>query len=123
VRTADAINVTTRTLLAEIDVVNTTDTLLTGSYAEVHLKIPGQGSTYLVPVNTLVFRSEGLQVAVVKDGKVALTNVTPGHDFGERIEILAGLKRDDQVVLNPPDSIVSGQAVQIVEATLPGDIK
>jgi RND family efflux transporter MFP subunit len=123
VRTADAINVTTRTLLAEIDVVNTTGTLLTGSYAEVHLTIPGQGSTYLVPVNTLVFRSEGLQVAVVKDDKVALTNVTPGHDFGERIEILAGLKGDDQVVLNPPDSIVSGQAVQIVEATLPGDIK
>jgi RND family efflux transporter MFP subunit len=123
VRTADAINVSTRTLLAEIDVANPAGTLLTGSYAEVHLQIPGQGSTYLLPVNTLIFRSEGLQVAVVKDGKVALTNVTPGHDFGAEIEIVAGLKANDQVVLNPPDSIVSGQAVQVVQAMLPGDIK
>ena len=87
------------------------------------MKIPGQGPTYLLPVNTLIFRSEGLQVAVVKDGKVALTTVTPGHDLGAEIEIVTGLKADDQVVLNPPDSIVSGQAVQVVEATLPGDIK
>ena len=84
VRTAEAINVTTRTLLIEIDVDNPTGTLLTGSYAEVHLKVPTQASTYLLPVNTLIFRSEGLQVGIVKDGKVALSTVTPGHDFGER---------------------------------------
>jgi len=123
VRTAEAINVTTRTLLVEVDVDNPTGTLLTGSYAEVHLAIPTQASTFLLPVNTLIFRSEGLRVATVKYGKVVLTPVTAGHDFGNEIEIVAGLTPDDQVVINPPDSIVSGQAVQIVQATLPGDTK
>jgi RND family efflux transporter MFP subunit len=122
-RTAEAINVTTRTLLVEIDVDNPTGTLLTGSYAEVHLAVQTQTSTFLLPVNALIFRSEGLHVATVKDGKVLLTAVTAGHDFGNEIEIAAGLKPDDQVVINPPDSIVSGQAVQIVQATLPGDTK
>jgi RND family efflux transporter MFP subunit len=123
VRTAESITVTTRTLLVEIDVDNPTGTLLTGSYAEVHLAVPTQASTFLLPVNTLIFRSEGLHVATVKDGKVALTAVTPGHDFGNQIEIVAGLKREDRVIINPPDSIVSGQAVQLVQATLPGDTK
>jgi len=59
----------------------------------------------------------------VKDGKVELTAVTPGHDLGNRIEIVTGLKADDQVIVNPPDSLVSGQQVQIVQATLPGDVK
>ena len=121
VRTSDAINMTTRTLLAEIDVANPTNTLLSGSYAEVHLKIPSKVPTYLLPVNTLIFRASSLQVAVVKDGKVAITNVTPGHDLGQEIEITSGLREDDQVVVNPPDSLVAGQAVQIVGATLPGD--
>lgn len=123
VRTADAINMTTRTLLIEIDVANPTSTLLTGSYAEVHLKVSAQPSTFVIPVNTLIFRSEGLRVGIVKDGKVAITAVTPGHDFGNQIEIVSGLKPDDQVIINPPDSIVTGQPVQIVQATLPGDIK
>jgi len=123
VRTADAINLTSRTLLIEIDVANPKGTLLTGSYAEVHLAVPTQASTFLLPVNTLIFRSEGLRVGVVKDGKVALTQVTPGHDFGNVIEIVSGLKANDQVIINPPDSIISGQGVQIVQASLPGDIK
>lgn len=123
VRTADAINVTTRTLLIEIDVDNPTGTLLTGSYAEVHLAVPTQGSTYLIPVNTLLFRTEGLRVGIVKDGKVALATVTPGHDFGDQIEIVSGLDADDEIIVNPPDSIVQGQEVQIVQATLPGDVK
>ncbi len=123
VRTADDINLTTRTLLTEIDVDNPTGTLLTGSYAEVHLAVPTQSSTFLIPVNTLLFRTEGLRVGVVKGGKVVLTPVTPGHDFGDKIEVVSGLKSNDQVVINPPDSIVSGQEVQIVQATLPGDIK
>ena len=123
VRTADAINMTTRTLLIEIDVANPTNTLLTGSYAEVHLKVPTQSSTFIIPVNTLIFRSEGLRVGVVKDQKVTLTAVTPGHDFGNQIEIVAGLKQDDQIIINPPDSVVTGQQVQIVQATLPGDTK
>jgi RND family efflux transporter MFP subunit len=123
VRTAEAINVSTRTLLVEIDLDNPSGTLLTGSYAEVHLAVPTQASTFLLPVNTLIFRSQGLHVATVKDGKVVLAAVTPGHDFGNEIEIVAGLTPDDQVIINPPDSIVSGQAVQIVQASLPGDNK
>jgi RND family efflux transporter MFP subunit len=123
IRTADAINMTTRTLLIEVDVANPTGTLLTGSYAEVHLKVATQASTYLVPVNALIFRSEGLQVGVVKDGNVTLTTVTPGHDFGSQIEVVSGLNANDQVIINPPDSIISGQKVEIVKATLPGDTK
>lgn len=123
VRTADAINVTTRTLLIEIDVDNPAGTLLTGSYAEVHLAVPTQASTFLIPVNTLIFRSEGLRVGVVRDGKVVLTIVTAGHDFGNEIEVVSGLKADDQIIINPPDSIVDGQPVQVVQASLPGDIK
>src|SRR5580700_46097 len=123
IRTAEAINVSTRTLLIEIDVNNPSGTLLTGSYAEVHLAIPTRASTFLIPVNTLLFRSEGLRVGVVRDGKVSLTSVTPGHDFGNEIEIVSGISSNDEVIVNPPDSIVSGQAVQIVQATLPGDTK
>ena len=123
VRTAEAINMTTRTLLIEIEVDNPTGTLLTGSYAEVHLKVATQASTLLLPVNTLLFRSEGLRVCVVKDGKVVLSAVSPGRDFGNQIEVVSGLRPADQVIINPPDSLVSGQQVQIVQATLPGDIK
>ncbi len=123
VRTADSINITTRTLHVEIDVDNPSGTLLTGSYAEVRLKVPEVNSTFLLPVETLIFRSQELQVAIVEDGKVVLTRVTPGRDLGQRIEIVAGLHPEDQVIINPPDSIVSGQAVQIVPATLPGDGK
>src|ERR1700692_4860220 len=123
VRTAEAINLATRTLPIEVDVNNHTGTLLTGSYAEVHLRLRGPPPTYIIPANTLIFRSEGLQVALVRGGKIALTSVTPGHDLGNAIEIVAGLKADDQVVVNPPNSIVSGQAVKVVQATLPGDTK
>ncbi len=123
VRTAEAINLATRTLLIEIDVDNPKGTLLTGSYAEVHLAVSTHASTFLIPVNTLLFRTEGLRVGIVKDGKVLLTAVTPGHDLGNQIEIISGLKADDQIIVNPPDSIVSGQQVQIVQATLPGDSK
>jgi RND family efflux transporter MFP subunit len=121
VRTAEAINGTTRTLLTEIDLPNPGNTLLTGSYAEVHLHIPSANSTFLIPVSTLIFRSEHLQAGVVRNGKVELADITPGHDFGSEIEVAAGLKADDQVVMNPPDSLVSGQQVNIVQASLPGD--
>jgi RND family efflux transporter MFP subunit len=122
IRTADAINATTRTLLAEIDVPNpATTALFSGSYAEVHLKIPSQNPTYIIPSNTLLFRTQDLQVGVVEDGKVVLKNVTPGHDFGNDIEIVAGLNDSDKVIVNPPDSLVNNQAVQVVGAKLPGD--
>ena len=121
VRTAESINGTTRTLLTEIDLPNPGNALLSGSYAEVHLRIPSQNSTFLIPANTLIFRSEHLQVGVVRNGKIELADLTPGHDFGGEIEVVAGLKAGDQVVLNPPDSLVSGQQVNIVKASLPGD--
>ncbi len=120
-RTSEAINATTRTLLTEVDLDNPGATLLSGSYAEVHLQVPAQHSTFLLPVSSLIFRGEKLQVGVVSNGKVAITNVTPGHDFGEQIEVVAGLKADDQVIVNPPDSLVSGQQVNMVQAALPGD--
>lgn len=122
-RTSEAINGITRTLLTEIDLANPDNTLLSGSYAEVHLHVPGETPTYLVPSNTLLFRTQNLQVGIVRNGKVELTDITPGHDFGNQIEVVAGLKADDQIVVNPPDSLVSGQEVKIVEASLPGDSK
>jgi RND family efflux transporter MFP subunit len=120
VRTSNSINFATRTLTAEIDVDNPSGELLTGAYTEVHLKVPGQISSYLVPVSTLIFRSQGLQLAVVKNGSVVLTSVTPGHDFGEQIEIVSGLTGDESVIVNPPDSIVSGQKVQVVRTAAAG---
>src|SRR5713101_7577487 len=120
VRTSNAINYATRTLTAEIDVDNLGGELLSGAYTEVHLKVRGQTSSYLVPVSALIFRSQGLQVAVVKDGSVLLTPVTPGHDFGDQIEIVSGLKGDESVIVNPPDSIVSGQRVQVVQPAATG---
>jgi RND family efflux transporter MFP subunit len=121
VRTSQAINATTRTLLTEVDLDNPGATLLSGSYAEVHLQIPAQNSTLLLPVSSLIFRGEKLQVGVVRSGRVAIADVTAGHDLGDQIEIVAGLKVSDQVIANPPDSLVSGEEVKIVQARLPGD--
>ncbi|MCU1310452.1 MAG: efflux transporter periplasmic adaptor subunit [Candidatus Angelobacter sp.] len=123
VRTAEAINMTTRTLLIEVQVDNPTNTLLTGSYAEVHLKVPDSNPTFVIPVNTLIFRAQGLHVGVVKDGKAVVTPVTAGRDFGNTIEIVHGLNAGDQIIVNPSDSLVTGQAVQTVQASLPGDLK
>jgi RND family efflux transporter MFP subunit len=113
VRTADAIDYTTRTLLVEVDVNNPSGQLLSGAYAEVHFKIPGQASTYILPVDTLLFRKEGLNVAVVENGKAKLVPVTPGHDFGDSIEIASGLQGNESVIMSPPDSIVTGETVKV----------
>ena len=121
VRTSEAINASTRTLLAEVDLDNPGGTLFSGSYAEVHLKIPAQNSTFLLPVSALIFRGEKLQVGVVKSGHAVVTDVTPGHDLGDQIEVVAGLNADDQVIVNPSDSLVSGESVKVVQAALPGD--
>jgi RND family efflux transporter MFP subunit len=120
VRTSNSINLDSRTLNAEIDVDNPSGQLLSGAYAEVHLKVAGQTSSHLVPVATLIFRSQGLQVAVVKDGSVTLTPVTPGHDFGDQIEIVAGLTGNESVIVSPSDSIVTGQKVQVVQTAAAG---
>ncbi len=116
VRTADAIDAATRTLLVEVDVNNPTGNLLPGAYAEVHLKLPVATSSLVLPVNTLLFRSEGLRVATVVNGHAALKQVALGHDFGSSVEVVSGLTGDEEVVVNPPDSIVSGEAVRVVAA-------
>jgi hypothetical protein len=107
--------------LAEVDLDNLGGTLFSGSYAEVHLKVPAQSSTLLLPVSALIFRGDKLHVGVVKSGHVVVTEVTPGHDFGDQIEVVAGLTPKDQVIVNPSDSLVSGQNVKVVQAALPGD--
>jgi len=123
VRTSEAINYETRTLLAEVDVTNPTGKLLSGSYAEVHFKVPGTATTYIVPVDTLLFRKEGLRVAVVKDNKAQLLPVTPGRDFGDTIEIISGLQGNESVIVSPPDSVVNGEKVQIAQTTAAGGVQ
>jgi RND family efflux transporter MFP subunit len=115
VRTANAIDQTTRTLLVEIRVNNPTGTLFSGAYAEAHFKLPNAGSSFILPVNTLLFRSEGLRIAVVGEGNRAeLIPITVGHDYGTEIEVLSGLTGNESVIVNPPDSIVSGEEVRVV---------
>ena len=116
VRTAEAIDQSTRTLLVEIRVNNPTGTLLSGAYAEVHLKLPTATSAFILPVNALLFRAEGLRVAAVTDGHHAdLKQVTLGHDFGSEVEVVAGLSGNESIIVNPPDSIVAGEEVRIAQ--------
>ena len=120
VRTANAIDQVTRTLLVEILVDNPAGTLLTGAYAEVHFKLPTAVSSLLVPANSLIFRSEGLQVAAVSEGhRVELRRITVGHDFGSEVEVVAGLTGNEAVIVNPPDSLTSGQTVRITQTPGP----
>lgn len=119
VRTANAIDLNTRTLLVEISVDNPTGELLTGAYAEVHLKLPAPQSAFILPVNTLMFRSEGLRIVVVNNGQAELRPITIGHDYGAQIEVVAGLNGDESVVSDPPDSIESGQKVRIANQQQP----
>jgi membrane fusion protein, multidrug efflux system len=117
VRTADAIDPTSRTLLTEIDVPNPRGELLPGAYAQVHfgLKIPVQRLT--VPVNALLFRAEGTRAAVVgAGGKIELKPIIIGRDYGREVEIVSGLNLSDPVVLNPPDSLEDGQPVSVKQS-------
>jgi RND family efflux transporter MFP subunit len=117
-RTSGAIDVASRTLLTEVDVDNPKGELLPGSYAEVHFKLPSAAATLRLPVDSLIFKADGLQVATV-DGsnKVAMLTVTAGRDFGDAVEILSGLSGDERVVLNPPDSLTAGQTVRVAAST------
>jgi len=111
VRDAKAIDVNSRTLLVEVDVRNPTGELLPGSYASVHLKLPSKTEAVTVPSNTLLFRSEGLRVAVARNGHVDLVPVILGRDYGDRVEIVSGIHAQDAVIVNPTDSIAAGQQV------------
>jgi RND family efflux transporter MFP subunit len=114
VRTAESIDVASRTLLVEIDVDNRTGELLPGAYAEVHLKVPAGSPALIVPVAALIFRSDGLQIGVVENGnRAALKDVILGHDMGSEVEIVSGLTATDAVIVNPPDSLISGETVRV----------
>lgn len=114
VRTADSIDPATRTLLTEIELPNRDGHLLPGSYAEVHFAVPVLITRMSIPVNALLFRPEGPRVAVVgADHKVRLKAITIGRDFGIKVEILGGLDPNDQIVVNPADSLEEGQEVNV----------
>jgi RND family efflux transporter MFP subunit len=113
VRNSDSIDPASRTLLVEVDVENARGRLKPGAYAQVHLKMPEGARSLVIPANALLFRREGLQVGVVRDGKAELVRVVPGHDYGDSMEILSGLQPTDDVILSPSDSLTSGTQVQI----------
>ena len=116
VRNSAAINPASRTLLVEVDVDNTERKLLPGAYVFVHFMLPGRAQSVTVPANALLFRSEGLRVGVVRDGKAVLVPITIGRDYGDRLEVLSGLQSSDQVILNPSDSLIDGTAVRLADA-------
>jgi RND family efflux transporter MFP subunit len=122
VRTAEAIDPNSRTLLTEVDVPNKHDQLFPGGFAQVHLQVKVAASRVQVPVNALLFRSEGLRAAVVDaNHKIRLQSLTIGRDFGTTLEVLQGLRPDDWIVVNPPDSISEGETVHVREvAQAPG---
>jgi RND family efflux transporter MFP subunit len=121
VRTADAMDPVTRTLLVEVDVVNSTGLLFPGAYAEVHFRMNSDISTLLLPASSLIFRSEGLRVGTIANGNhAALTPIVLGRDFGNEVEVVSGLSENASVILTPPDSLVDGQVVRVVEAK-PGE--
>lgn len=115
VRNANAIDPVTRTLLVEIDVKNSSGELLPGSYAEVHLKLEAGAPTILLPVTALIFRGQGLQVARLDGNHAKLTSITTGRDYGGQIEVLSGLSADQKIIDSPPDSLVDGEQVNVVQ--------
>jgi RND family efflux transporter MFP subunit len=118
VRSTETIDPTSRTLQVEIDVDNSTGELFPGAYAQVHLSFRAAQPTLIVPANTLLFRPEGVEVAVVgADQRVKLAKIVLGRDFGTEVEVVAGLEAEQSVVLNPSDSITDGQLVRVVKDT------
>jgi RND family efflux transporter MFP subunit len=114
VRTADAIDPTSRTLLVEIDVDNRAGELLPGSLAQAHFKTPTAAPTFIVPAAALIFRREGLRVGTVVNGNVAhLVPVVIGEDDGATVQIVTGLSAGDRVIQDPPDSLIEGEKVSV----------
>jgi RND family efflux transporter MFP subunit len=117
VRDSDSIDSASRTLNVEVDVDNAQSRIKTGAYTFVHLKSPRSPHTatqsLTIPANTLLFRSEGLRVGVVRNGRAELVPITIGRDFGATVEVVSGLQPTDQVIVNPSDSLASGNRVQV----------
>jgi RND family efflux transporter MFP subunit len=116
VRDSNSIDLISRTLRVEVDVDNPTGRLLPGAYAFVHLDLPSAANAVTVPTNTLLFRAEGLRVAVVRNGEAKLVPITVGHDYGSTVEVLNGLTPEDTVILDPSDSITDGSPVKMAES-------
>lgn len=113
VRNSNSIDAASRTLMVEVDVDNPNGQLLPGAYVSVHIRLPGKIRSVTVPANTMLFRREGLRVGVVRDGRVELTPVTIGRDYGSTVEIVSGLRPNDSIVVDPPDSLISGTQVRL----------
>jgi RND family efflux transporter MFP subunit len=115
VRNSDSIDLASRTLNVEVDVDNAQNRIKTGAYVFVHLKNAqhSQASSHslTIPANTLLFRSEGLRVGVVRNGIAELVPITIGRDFGSTVEVVTGLQPTDQVIVSPSDSLASGSRV------------
>ncbi len=115
VRNSNSIDPATRTLNVEVDVDNSSGKLLPGAYTFVHIKAPGVGTSLTIPSNTLLFRAEGLRVGVVRGDHAELVPIKIGRDFGDTVEVIAGLQPTDEVIVNPSDSLVSGSPVVVAE--------
>ena len=118
VRTSKAIDPSSRTLLVEVDVENRGGKLMPGAYTEVHLNVQNATVPYIIPVSALIFRSQGLQVGTVVKGnhgdQAKLVRVTLGEDDGSTIQVIDGLTASSQVIQNPPDSLIDGEPVHVV---------
>jgi membrane fusion protein, multidrug efflux system len=114
VRTSESIDPATRTLLVEIDVPNPTGKILPGAYAQVHFAAKIAAPRLTIPINTLLFRAEGPRAAVVdSDNKVQLRAIAIGRDYGSAVEVVSGLQANDQIIVNPADSLEDGQQVNV----------
>jgi RND family efflux transporter MFP subunit len=112
-RIADALNSGTRTLLTEIDLANPDGMLRSGVYCMVELQIPRRTPSFVVSADAIIFDRHGLQVAVVSNGKAEIRKVRVMRDFGTQVEVDGGVKAGDQVILNPPITLVDGGRVRI----------
>lgn len=116
VRTSKAIDPTSRTLLVEVDVDNSKGELLPGAYAQVHFKLNNAQPSLIIPVSTLMFRAEGLRIGIVQNGDTArLIPITIGRDDGRVVEVVSGLQAQDEVIQNPPDSLIDEEKVHIIQ--------
>jgi RND family efflux transporter MFP subunit len=119
VRTAKSIDVTSRTLLVEVDIDNRKGELTPGAYTEVHLKVGSPVTSVIIPVSTLLFRKEGLRVAAVEhsgnDDIVKLVPITIGHDDGDTVQVVSGLDANTPIISNPPDSVIEGEKVHVLQ--------
>lgn len=117
-RTAEAIDPSSRTLLTEVDIPNKDGRLLPGSFGQVHFALKSEVARFVVPVNAMLFRAQGPQIAVVgSDGKAHLRSITIGRDYGASLEVLTGVDANDRIIINPADSLEEGQTVNVAPST------